>query len=961
MKRFPLFSLYIFLVAVALVFLAHIMILLPVLAPSLTFSFADLSALIGPKSGDLAFQKILFPYDSAGSSFSLEYFRYASLPGVLFLAASLLGATESWVWSVMTAIALSLGVFGFYKLFRQELQSPLGATAVAALLLFYFLNFYAVGRVIHIYIWFGYLVTPYLASLAFDYAKFGRKHSLIALALVFSQFFVFPHGLVYGALLIGLLSLFVARKSIKNAVSFLLSGALGYLVLNIQIFLSLLFPSSQYPIPANISMFELLSRNGSVENSLTFTNNWWYMTDMSDMQYYQAIAVVITIFAGVSLVVLLIRALLTKSWRDVWFLVALSVFAAIVLILGSGMNNEIVRAGVEWASSVGILGGFLVFREWARILLLLPILYVLVWSVSFSTFSEKSFVGLASRRFIPLIGVLFLVFSYFSFSLLWKSFSPVIFPRQYAELQTEIGEYSKVLWLSPTERPELYGLPRLSWDFGKTPDMVTKSIGNRYGNSSSVTLPMTNYLEKESHSRELAKDLLINHIIARYDIFGAQPPQITTRGTTFADNTSLLRKTALLEDGINARVQQTMYDVVEDPRVWDVLSENNFSFIPVDQPVQSTTRIRELSEVPYDMIVSDCRLQQSCQATVSSVYESLDRHLPEKIWSKGTTAQLVQEPFIYYLQEFEIPSYQTDKFRGTAFTYAEDATMEISLPLPERKGAYVALARVFFSPKSDELKFVFDTATTRVSTASVIPHFSWVRIGILSVDEVTQNISVSVQNKKGFAAVQEIVLIAEDEVDRLTQEIESDTIMLVSYAQESELHLPAGEFRILCRDAVVMVNQEQVSCLSTEELWVTTEDKIELQTGVVVFVPSAIQAKSDRSYISLTRHSPVRFTGGVQQYERGDVLLVSELYDPGWRASAQLSLGERVELESVRAYGFMQAFLLPEGNVTIEIDYLDATVIGYVRLFTLIAPLLLGGYWLVLYVNKDGSAFTKRR
>src|SRR5690606_13940893 len=107
-------------------------------------------------------------------------------------------------------------------------------------------------------------------------------------------------------------------------------------------------------------------------------------------------------------------------------------------------------------------------------------------------------------------------------------------------------------------------------------------------------------------------------------------------------------------------------------------------------------RIRELSEIPYDMIVSDCRLQENCQATVTAVYESLDRHLPEKIWSKGTTAQLVQEPFIYYLQEFDIPTYQTDKFRGTAFTYAENATMNVSLPLPDRDGSYVALARVFF-------------------------------------------------------------------------------------------------------------------------------------------------------------------------------------------------------------------------------------------------------------------------
>lgn len=960
MKRFPLFSLYIFLVAVALVFLAHIMILLPVLAPSLTFSFADLSALIGPKSGGLAFQKILFPYDSAGSSFSLEYFRYASLPGVLFLAASLLGATESWVWSVMTAIALSLGVFGFYKLFRQELQSPLGATAVAALLLFYFLNFYAVGRVIHIYIWFGYLVTPYLASLAFDFAKFGRKHSLVALALVFSQFFVFPHGLVYGAVLIGLLSVYVAGHAFKKGFLFLVTGAVGYVVLNVQIFLSMLFPSSQYPIPANISMFELLSRNGSVENTVTFTNNWWYMTDMSDIQNYQAIALVITVFAVLSLVALVVRSVAKKTWHELLFLSALVVAAVLLAFVGSGMNNGTVRAIVEWASSVGMLSVFLVFREWARILLLLPILFVLIWSLSFSAFSEKTVIGQASRRFIPLISVLFLVFSYFSFSLLWKSFSPVIFPRNYAELQAEVGEYSKVLWFSPTNRPELYGMPRFSWDAGKTPDMVAKSIGNRYGNSSSVTLPLTNYLESESHSRELAKDVLINHVIARFDIFGATPPEIRTRDTTFSDTTSLLRKTTLLEEVINARIHEPISDSVEDPRVWDLLSGKHIPLIPVEKPSAAVAEIRILADEPYDAILSQCRENPACTAMFANPYDQLERHLPEKMWSKGTSAQLVQEPFIFYLQNFEIPTYQTDKFQGTSFTYAENAAMNITVETSKREGKYVALARVLFSPKSDELRFSFDTATTRIVTTSPLSQFRWIKIGEITLREDQNYLEIQVENRTGISAIHEIVLIAEEDIATMKRSVLQKRAILVSYA-DTVGKLPEGNFHILCEQAVLLINQENTPCADTEGLLVSAQDAIEVQEGMVLFVPTSLAYSAERQFIALDRHSPVRFSGAVSSTTQDEVLIVSELYDQSWRATAELSSGEKKQLEGIRAYGFMQGFVLPADVVRLEITYLDATVIGYIRLFTLIAPLVLGLYWLVLYMNKDGSAFAKRR
>ncbi len=947
-------SFAIFAVFAIITFLLHIYLMIPIFFPNLTFSFADLSALFGPDSALLGFQKMLYPYDSSTSMMSLEYYRYGVLPTLLFLIGSFFSFTESWVWGVMTLLALCIGIYGMYKLFKFEMNSPFGAVVASSLLLFYFFNYYAIGRIVHIYIWFGYLVLPYLVAELFEYEKTRILRHLLAVVIVFSQFFVFPHGFIYGVLALALVSLLliVRNKDFLLGIQTFFVSVTGYCLLNIQIFLTVLMPSTQYPIPANLSMFSLLSRNGTAQNTLTFINNWWHYVDISQAQAYVTVAGVMSFLIALMLVFYWYAKLIYKQTQMKSLQAPIIAFFLIAVVIASlGTNSVLIKATLEWAAANNLLSAFLVFREWARILVLLPFTYLLVFKITFEDYSATTFWGNFTRMFVPMISLLMILLSPFLLPSLFAKYKPIQYPEIYYTIQKKVGQYSTILWFLPKERIESFGLSRFIWDTDKTPDLIDKSIGKQYGNASLMTLPIQQFLRNESSNTAFLNDLLIEFAIDRKDIHSkSNAINRPNSDLNFQLSGEYLQLATIAENDSNSRQARSFVDLVANPNIWQALSIAGYHALPMTSLVntyESYPLLTDDLKSESAVVVESCKVS-NCAKSIYP-YNFLSRHDPTNVWSRGTTSQLIQEPFFSYLQENGIVTYQHDEGHGVAFTINSGATENLVDISQKNTTVY---AKILVSEKGGDLAFQIGNQKQMITTFAKYSRFQWKNVGTFS-DAGT----LKIINVKGFNAISEIVVINSTDVGKLqllgNQLFPLDQRISVIYPefQGNEL-LSATSIDVVCSsEGKISLIGKETPCSAGQKF--TVNKVAAIDTPVIVFIKGF--GKVESFYESLQRLSPIEFKGTVERDSSSRILLISELFDPEWKAYVLIN-GQKNQIKGVRIYGFMQGFFVPAGAAgEISIVYDSALRLGPWRLFSLVAPLIAGLLWCIMYVTKAGK------
>lgn len=677
-------------VATFLLILAIIYPLLsPIIDPAKTFLFGDLTTAMGPDSGNLTFERSLYIFEPFRSQASFEYMRYSPLFGALAGIASLVNFTESWVWAVMILISLLLGLWGLRQLVHQFISkdSIIRALLFLVVALFYVFNFYSITRVLHVFIWFTYLVFPMAIYLGILLSKKFKISTLVAYTLLLIVFGTIPHSFIYMAFIhLGLTSYLLLQKQFRRSFIFFILP-LAFFALSHAFFAEgSLLANVGYPRKINISELEFLSGDASVFNSLSFRNIWWIFIDrgyLFDNTSYAITGLIVSSMVIVMWVILLVRMLWKKLFRNAIFLVLVGVGFAAIVLMASGMNFSGVSGLVDWLADQNKLDVLALFREWSRILLFLPMIYVGI----FLWFSRILDTNLRNVVVIGAGGVMFmhLMFSPILVPYLRDFYAPVAMPEEYATLMEEVPQDEKALWIYPGNTQDVEGFKRFSWNTNKTVNSsgnrLENSVGSHYGEEFEGYPLLFKYLEENEVEEDLLSQVNILNVVRRRDILTSGDPVFSDLYGDVSYSTDEHFDRFFIDDPQNLAYTIKDPRIVVDPsRDLDLYAKLyralDGAFVLADRPVEGATNAVVVREnMSLDELILD-RVVLENPEFVTFPSENSTYHEPKLYWSKGSTYNAEHQDFTTYLSENGISNYQEDYGRGILFTYAPPSVPE---------------------------------------------------------------------------------------------------------------------------------------------------------------------------------------------------------------------------------------------------------------------------------------------
>ena len=145
-------------------------------------------------------------------------------------------------------------------------------------------------------------------------------------------------------------------------------------------------------------------------------------------------------------VVLFIRMLWKRMFRNAIFLLLIGISFAAIVLMASGMNFSGVSELVDWLADQNKLDVLALFREWSRILLFLPIIYVgiFLWFCRILDTNLRSVVVIGAGG----VMLMHLLFSPILVPYLMDFYAPVAMPEEYATLM----EANQRIWEMVTRR-----------------------------------------------------------------------------------------------------------------------------------------------------------------------------------------------------------------------------------------------------------------------------------------------------------------------------------------------------------------------------------------------------------------------------------------------------------------------------------------------------------------------------
>ncbi|WKZ29880.1 MAG: hypothetical protein QY314_03655 [Candidatus Dojkabacteria bacterium] len=652
-----------------------------------TYMFGDLFPLFGPDSASVTLQRIHSFFDPVNGSVSFEYLRYSPVFSLIMVAVNAFHGNEAAGWALMTFIAVLVGFLGMALLFRTYLATDRISNLLLyiAITLFYFLNFYSITRVVHIFMWHAFLVFPMLLFLGMEYARQLRWRYIFAYSLVLLSFMILPHGILYAGLLHVVISAHVfSRRGIISGLQFALVPIIVYLLGNVHVIWGTMLTSQEYPYRINLTQLEVLSRNASGWNTLAFANNWWLFVDegniFSNFTYmFSGLALsgafLIFIFAKT------INALFPqKRYRLFYYLMWWAVFG-VVIFISSGYTNDWMRFFIDILTYTERLGLTAYIREWGRTAILLPILFLTGVLIVRSEDTEKVyniiFVGvITSLAFLNIVSSPIIV------PYLYRSFRAVTLPEEYVKTAEMFTTADKIAWTTPSNTVLIQESERAAWDRTKNIHMVSNSIGGRYGNPFLKRSVAAVFIEESSPSRELLDRLDIRAVIKKKDMVtdneavfsNYNSSDFSFTGGTYFDVADLGKKDKLkIIDN-----PSYLFDPSQNIATWSLLSK----VLPSSR-VLNTMRLQNSNLTVLDtrtgiedLIATNAVLEK--EYPVNTPYTSLLKGDFRVSWARGSTSNYLHEEFHNALKVKKIENYQDDLGLGLIYTDAAPFSLDIA-------------------------------------------------------------------------------------------------------------------------------------------------------------------------------------------------------------------------------------------------------------------------------------------
>lgn len=672
-------------------------LIIPIIEPPLTYLFGDLTSTPGPGSAAQTFLRTIYMFEPFRSVASFEYMRYSPLFGIVSLIGSLFNLTESWIWAVMNFITITFGFYGLYRLFQGffSKKSIQNSIFFAILAIFYFLNFYSITRIIHLFMWHTYIILPLFVYLGFSLLRDFKLSRLIAYSIVLVTFAVIPHGVIYmGIFHLGIsVYMFFQGKRWRAVMFFVLPLAI-FAVINAFFAEGSVLASLGYPRKLNLTELELLSQDASIVNTLAFSNIWWtYVgsgTLLTNLPYR---VVSLAISAGVAFfaVILFLRFIFRGMWRRSAGVLLVILLAAGIVIFSAGMNTPVVTSIAEYLVEQDQLNLLSPFREWSRVLLMLPMIYIGVILV-FSRFYEQDIKPIIVYGFGNLL-LLHVILSPILVTYLRDVYDPVYLPGEYQEVRADVKDTSKVLWQYPNNMKMIEGYYRYSWNIDKTVlfagNRVENSVASHYGEEfAGYPLPFW-YFNEVRASDLFLQQMNIGNIVTRNDIFTEGTAEFSFPPDDDREEYGTFIMRDPITDQLNEAYLMAGSTTVVDPRsdilAWDALYRVGLNYAVVEAPADGATNAVLIGN---DVTITEIALDQLAHEEDELVYypaENATYHQPDTYWSKGSTNNPEHEEFSQYLAWNGLRNYQSDYGSGVLFTYApayvEDDTNRSYIPL----------------------------------------------------------------------------------------------------------------------------------------------------------------------------------------------------------------------------------------------------------------------------------------
>lgn len=656
-------------------------LLLPLVLPDYSFSFGDLTSAYNQGSADFALIRTIFPYESFQSLISYEYMRYSPIFSLFLALAKALSFGESFAWSAMILLSVNIGYWGLYKLYRRYANFNRGLNYIffAFLVLFYFLNFYSVTRVIHLFTWIIYPVLPAMIYQALQMTEKLKISKLLLYSLIISTFGVIPHGIFYMMVIHGLLALlmffFVDKNRAQRALVFGIVPVIIYLLMNPHFLAGLVVDVDGYPIRLTLDQLQFLSHNGSVKNTLSFSNIWLFFfepTKMYDNKLYIYSGLAISAISAIGASIAALMFLIKQRWRDAIFVLTLMAVSVGIIVLSSGLNSETMVWIAESLDSSGRLGILSIFREWARIAILLPVIYLLFYiflkfrGVNIKFNNTLSFtlvflfvINLAASPVIPYIS---------------KYYAPVKAPEEYSQLIEEIPKDQKVLWLYPNNAENINNYEAQQWDLDKTANLLENQVGTRYSYFRSGQPESYRYFQENEASEELLRTLNFGKIIKRKDYVTTDGAKFSNYAenagfTTFNKYFDIRDLSASSSRAVVISDPQYVYLPSRDISLIDALYKAGYNPVPVEDSAQADFLVNDLGKSSLT-----AQLDQYVIDNPDRVFDAAklsNRTDPFIYWSSGSTENPIHYEFNSFLYPLGIRNYQDDYERNVLFTMAE--------------------------------------------------------------------------------------------------------------------------------------------------------------------------------------------------------------------------------------------------------------------------------------------------
>jgi hypothetical protein len=507
-----------FLAASAFVLWSYLPLLMPLIDKSLEFCFADFSSYVGTGSAAVRAE---FTFNTFDHGRQVTETNRAFLIESISIPMGWIGASDSQTTSLLILLSIILGCIGLGSLIGMIDGARTGWTGAAirlAIIPLYFLNLWSVERTIHIWIWMTYAILPLLLYLGLSYLdKKGRVEGLVAYSLLFSVYGMVPHSLMYAAIIHAFLAAFALAMLIrtkaldaKKVALFMALPCAVFVLTNLPVLLLPAVRSLSYPYTIDMGMLSMLSRNGYLIRALTMENNWWPQVDYG-LTPGNALCRASSL-AIIGATVLFSALMMRKLDERARWLATLSIAVILCsLLIAQGMNDPIIRAASSSLQSYGLLWAMALFREWARICVMIPVFMATVFALAASAARGRT-------RAIAVLAMLSLVIMNIASSPAGEQlrrFAAVQVPADYYNLSA-LPSSDKILMIWPSASTKVNGNSAYAWNEEKGRGNNLDWFHDGYGSGLEAVIA------KEDAPKGLLDALDIRYVISTREELGAQ-------------------------------------------------------------------------------------------------------------------------------------------------------------------------------------------------------------------------------------------------------------------------------------------------------------------------------------------------------------------------------------------------------------------------------------------------------